>query len=140
VDNFIQWKGDEIVVEVKTTNNEVFEYRKRTNKPKMGHVVQLLIYMKILKKSKGILVYENKNNHELLIIPVEVNDHYRAWIDMAFQWMRDVRKAWEDKTLPTKNYRSNSKICKTCPIKKACGEAGVGVIKIASLEELSEVM
>jgi hypothetical protein len=59
---------------------------------------------------------------------------------MAFQWMRDVRKAWEDKTLPTKNYRSNSKICKNCPIKKACGEAGVGVIKIASLEELSEVM
>jgi CRISPR/Cas system-associated exonuclease Cas4 (RecB family) len=140
VDNFIQWKGDEIVVEVKTTNNEVFEYRKRTNKPKMGHVVQLLIYMKILKKSKGILVYENKNNHELLVIPVEVNDHYRAWIDMAFQWMRDVRKAWEDKTLPTKNYRSNSKICKNCPIKKACGEAGVGVLKIASLEELSEVM
>jgi CRISPR/Cas system-associated exonuclease Cas4 (RecB family) len=140
VDNFIQWKGDEIVVEVKTTNNEVFEYRKRTNKPKMGHVVQLLIYMKVLKKSKGILVYENKNNHELLVIPVEVNDHYRAWIDMAFQWMRDVRKAWEDKTLPTKNYRSNSKICKNCPIKKACGEAGVGVVKIASLEELSEVM
>jgi hypothetical protein len=54
--------------------------------------------------------------------------------------MRDVRKAWEDKTLPTKNYRSNSKICKNCPIKKACGEAGVGVVKIASLEELSEVM
>ena len=140
VDNFIQWKGDEIVVEVKTTNNEVFEYRKRTNKPKMGHVVQLLIYMKVLKKSKGILVYENKNNHELLIIPVEVSDHYRAWIDMAFQWMRDVRKVWENKTLPTKNYRSNSKICKTCPVKKACGEAGVGVIKIASLEELREVM
>ena len=140
VDNFIKWKGDEIVVEVKTTNNEVFEYRKRTNKPKMGHVVQLLIYMKVLKKSKGIIVYENKNNHELLIIPVEVNDHYRAWIDMAFQWMRDVRKAWEDKTLPTKNYRSNSKICKSCPIKKACGEADVGVIKIESLKELSETV
>ena len=106
----------------------------------MGHVVQLLIYMKVLKKSKGIIVYENKNNHELLIIPVEVNDHYRAWIDMAFQWMRDVRKAWEDKTLPTKNYRSNSKICKSCPIKKACGEADVGVIKIESLKELSETV
>ena len=140
VDNFIQWKGDEIVVEVKTTNNEVFEYRKRTNKPKMGHVVQLLIYMKVLKKSKGILVYENKNNHELLIIPVEVNDHYRQWIDKAFEWMRVVRKNWEDKTLPTKNYRSNSKICKNCPIKSTCDVAGIGVVKIESLKELSETL
>ena len=106
----------------------------------MGHVVQILIYMKILKKSKGVLVYENKNNHELLVIPVEVNDHYRDWIDNAFEWMREVRKAWEDRTLPTKNYRSNSKICKNCPIQKACAEAGTGVIKLASLEELSETM
>ena len=138
VDNLINWKGEDIVVEVKTTNNEVFEYRKRTNKPKMGHVVQILIYMKILKKSKGILVYENKNNHELLIIPVEVNDHYRKWIDQAFEWMRVVRKNWEDKTLPTKNYRANSKICKNCPIQKACASAEVGELKINSLEPLTD--
>jgi CRISPR/Cas system-associated exonuclease Cas4 (RecB family) len=140
VDNFINWKGEEVVVEVKTTNNEVFEYRKRTGKPKMGHVVQILIYMKILKKAKGVLIYENKNNHELLVIPVEVNDHYRKWIDEAFEWMRVVRKSWEVKELPTKNYRANSKVCKNCPIKKACDEAGAGVVKIASLEELSETL
>ena len=140
VDNFINWKDEEVVVEVKTTNNEVFEYRKRTGKPKMGHVVQILIYMKILKKAKGVLIYENKNNHELLVIPVEVNDHYRKWIDEAFEWMRVVRKSWEVKELPTKNYRANSKVCKNCPIKKACDEAGAGVVKIASLEELSETL
>jgi len=140
VDNFINWKDEEVVVEVKTTNNEVFEYCKRTGKPKMGHVVQILIYMKILKKAKGVLIYENKNNHELLVIPVEVNDHYRKWIDEAFEWMRVVRKSWEVKELPTKNYRSNSKICKNCPIRKACDEAGAGVVKIASLEELSETL
>jgi len=54
--------------------------------------------------------------------------------------MREVRQAWSKKTLPIKNYRSNSKICKTCPLKAACAEAGDGIIKIASLEELSEVM
>jgi CRISPR/Cas system-associated exonuclease Cas4 (RecB family) len=140
VDNFINWKGEELVVEVKTTNNEVFEYRKRTGKPKMGHVVQILIYMKILKKAKGVIIYENKNNHELLVIPVQVNDHYRKWIDEAFEWMRVVRKSWEVKQLPTKNYRSNSKVCKSCPIRKACDEAGAGVVKIASLEELSEAL
>jgi CRISPR/Cas system-associated exonuclease Cas4 (RecB family) len=140
VDNFINWRDDEVVVEVKTTNDMVFEYRKRTGKPKKGHVVQLLIYMKVLKKSKGILLYENKNTHEILIIRVDLNDTYLKWIDYAFDWMRDVRKAWVDQTLPTINYRKRSKICKTCPIKKACAEKGAGTIEIASLEELSEIM
>ena len=96
--------------------------------------------MKILKLSKGVLIYENKNNHVLLVLPVEVNSTYIQWVDYAFDWMRDVRTAWENKTLATKNYRSNSKICKTCPVKAACADAGVGSIKIKSLEELSEVM
>jgi len=109
-------------------------------KPKTGHLIQLLIYMKILGKKKGVLIYENKNNHELLVLPVEVDDNYREWIDNAFQWMREVRKAWEDRTLPTKNYRSNSKICKTCPIQQACADAGEGVVKIKSMEKLVETL
>ncbi len=139
-DAMINWEGEQIVGEIKTMLNEGFEYRKKTLKPKTGHLIQLLIYMKILKKSKGVLIYENKNNHELLVLPVEVTDYYRQWVDQTFQWMRDVRKAWTDKTLPTKNYRSNSKICKTCPIQKACDAAGSGVVKLKSLEGLSEVM
>lgn len=139
-DAMLNWEGEEIVGEIKTMMNEAFEYRKKTNKPKAGHLVQLLIYMKILGKQKGALIYENKNNHDLLIIPVAVNDHYREWIEYAFKWMREVRKAWTDQTIPTKNYRGNSKICKTCPVKAACAEAGTGTVKIASLEELSETM
>jgi CRISPR/Cas system-associated exonuclease Cas4 (RecB family) len=139
-DAMLDWEGEEIVGEIKTMMSEAYEYRKKTNKPKTGHLVQLLIYMKILGKSKGALIYENKNNHDLMIIPVEVNDGYIKWINYAFDWMREVRKAWEDQTLPTKNYRNNSKICKSCPIKATCSEAGTGVIKIASLEELSETL
>jgi CRISPR/Cas system-associated exonuclease Cas4 (RecB family) len=96
--------------------------------------------LKVLKKQKGVLIYENKNNHELLLIPVEVNDHYIKWVDKTFEWMRTVRKAWMDRTLPEKNYRSNSKICKSCPIQKACAEAGKGDIKIKSLEPLNEAL
>lgn len=139
-DVIINWNGDEILGEIKTMPMEGFEYRKKVGKPKIGHVAQLLIYMKILNRGKGILIYENKNNHDLLILPIEANDYYRKWVDGAFQWMRDVRKAWEDKTLPTKNYRSNSKICKTCPIAKTCANAGVGSVKINSLEALVEGM
>jgi CRISPR/Cas system-associated exonuclease Cas4 (RecB family) len=139
-DVMLNWEGEEIIGEIKTMMSEAFEYRKKTNKPKAGHLIQLLIYMKILGKQKGALIYENKNNHDLMIIPIEVNDGYRQWVDYAFNWMREVRKAWNDQTLPTKNYRGNSKICKTCPVKAACAEAGDGTIKIASLEELSETL
>jgi len=139
-DVMLNWEGEELLGEIKTMPMEGFEYRKKVGKPKTGHLIQLLIYMKIKKKAKAVLIYENKNNHDLLIIPVEVNDYYREWVDNAFQWMRDVRKAWETKTLPTKNYRSNSKICKTCPISKVCADAGTGSVKIKSLEALVETM
>lgn len=139
-DCIIDWNGEEIVGEIKTMPNDAFEYFKTKGSGKKGHLIQLLIYMKILKKAKGLLIYENKNNHELLVFPVEVNDNYRQWVDYAFDWMRGVRKAWEDKTIPKKNYRSNSKICKSCPVQQACANAEVGTIKIASLEELSEAM
>ena len=137
-DVMLDWQGEPLLGEIKTMMNEGFEYRKASMKPKTGHLIQLLIYMKILKKAKAVMIYENKNNHELLLLPVEVNDHYRRWVDQAFDWMRTVRKAWVDRTLPQKNYRSNSKICKTCPIKKACASAEAGDVKIKSLEPLED--
>jgi hypothetical protein len=54
--------------------------------------------------------------------------------------MKEVRKAWQDRNLPVKTYRANSKICKVCPIQKACAESEVGVIKIKPLEGISETM
>jgi CRISPR/Cas system-associated exonuclease Cas4 (RecB family) len=139
-DVMLDWNGEELLGEIKTMGNEGFEYRKAKGEAKTGHLIQLLIYMKIFKKKTAVMIYENKNNHELLVIPVEVNDYYRQWVDNAFEWMRVVRKSWEDKVLPKKNYRSNSKICKNCPLQKVCSEAPEGVIKISKLEELNEVM
>jgi CRISPR/Cas system-associated exonuclease Cas4 (RecB family) len=137
-DVMLNWEEKELLGEIKTMPNEAFEYRKNSGKPKSGHLIQLLIYMKILNKSKSVLIYENKNNHELLVFPIELNQYMFEWVENTFEWMRTVRKAWEDKTLPEKNYRSNSKICKTCPIQAACASAGSGEIKINSLEPLDE--
>lgn len=139
-DVILNWEGEELLGEIKTMPMEGFEYRKKTGKPKLGHLVQLLIYMKILNKTKAVLIYENKNNHDLLILPVEVTPGGYAvqWVNQTFEWMKSVRKAWEDKKLPEKNYRSNSKICKTCPLRATCDVAGKGDIKILSLEPLDE--
>ena len=115
---------------------ESFSYRKQTNKAPTYHLEQIIIYMKILKKSRGVLIYESKNSHELHIIPVEVNDNYIEWVDNAFEWMREVRKAWEDEQLPMKPYRSNSKVCKGCPVKETCFAGPKGDIKIEPLKAL----
>lgn len=139
-DAMLNWENEEIVGEIKTMKNDAFEYHKLHGKPKLSNVMQLLIYMKILKKSKGVLIYENKDNHDLLVFPIEVNDHYIAWIDNTFDWMRRVRQSWKDKQIPQKNYRSNSKICKGCPLKTACALAEPGTVKIEPLEKLSEAV
>lgn len=137
-DVMLDWDGDDLLGEIKTMPMEGFEYRKQHGKPKTGHLIQLLIYMRILNKTKAVLIYENKNNHDLLVFPVEATDYYIRWVNQTFDWMRNVRKAWEDKQLPKKNYRSNSKICKTCPLRATCDQAGEGQIKITSLEPLDE--
>ena len=139
-DVILNWEGEELLGEIKTMPQEGFEYRKASGKAKAGHLIQLLIYMKVLKKSKAVLIYENKNNHDLLIIPVEINDYYKKWVNQTFDWMKEVRKSWEEKKLPEKNYRSNSKICKTCPLSKVCADAGKGEVKIKSMEPLDESM
>ena len=137
-DVMLDWEGEDLLGEIKTMMNEGFEYRKINRKPKTGHLVQLLIYMKILQKKKAVLIYENKNNHELMILPVEIYQYYIKWINQTFHWMRTVRKAWNEKTLPEKTYRSNSKICKNCPLSKVCAEAGKGEIRINPMEPIDE--
>jgi hypothetical protein len=67
-----------------------------------------------------------------------MNDHFRRWVDQAFDWMKETYQGWKRQELPQKPYRSNSKICKVCPIQKACAEAGTGVIKLKPLELLED--
>ena len=134
-DGIIQWKEEQPVIEIKTMREESFAYRKYA-KPPSYHLMQLIIYMKILGKRLGILIYENKNSHELHAIPVEATEEYKTWADYAFEWMRTVRSQWESGEIPKKPYRSNSKICKGCPIAATCAVSEAGKKKIEPLEYL----
>jgi CRISPR/Cas system-associated exonuclease Cas4 (RecB family) len=134
-DAVIQWGEEQPVVEIKTMKEESFAYRKHA-KPPSYHLMQLIIYMKVLGKKLGILLYENKNSHELHAITVEPKEEYKAWADYAFDWMKKVRAQWESGEIPQKPYRSNSKVCKTCPLQKACESAPKGKEKIQPLEYL----
>lgn len=135
-DGILDWNDEILVCEIKTMREESFSYRKASNKAPSYHLEQIIIYMKILKLAKGVLIYESKNSHELHIIEVDVTDNYVEWVDHAFEWMRTVRKMWEDKQLPNKPYRSNSKVCKGCPVKDTCFAGPKGDIKLLPLEPL----
>jgi CRISPR/Cas system-associated exonuclease Cas4 (RecB family) len=132
VDSFIEWKDAEYVVEIKTCNADAFERYRAKNKPASYHVIQLLIYMKIYKKKSGIILYENKNTHDLLALPVNINQDHVDFMNYLFDWMREVYAAWTDKKLPEVPFRSNDiKICQNCPLQQACKDAPKGDIKIA---------
>lgn len=135
-DGLLSWDDETLVCEIKTMREESFSYRQNTNKAPSYHLEQIIIYMKILKLSKGVLIYESKNSHELHVIEVEVKKEYIEWVDTAFEWMRTVRKTWEDKVLPMKPYRSNSKVCKGCPVKETCFSGPKGDIKLLPLKPL----
>ena len=134
-DAIINWQEQEILTEIKTKTEEGFG---RTKKPANYHIEQLLIYMKILKKAFAILIYENKNNHEMLMFPVNLNQKYKDFINYFFDWMRQVKKAFDEKQLPRNPHRMkyNSKNCKDCMFLKVCQEKPEGVIDIEVRKEL----
>lgn len=131
------WNEGNLPVEIKTTRDIAFQRRKDAGTALPYHRSQLLIYMYIQGFDLGVILYENKDTHELLAIPLEMTPENRLWVENAFEWMRKVHKAWVDRKLPKKNYRANSKVCKSCPLAKVCATLPVeGDIHIPALEKL----
>ena len=131
------WNDGNLPVEIKTTRDIAFQRRKDAGTALPYHRSQLLIYMYIQHADLGVILYENKDTHELYAVPLEMTPENKQWVENSFEWMRSVRKAWNDKQLPKKNYRVNSKICKTCPLSKVCATLPVeGDIELPSLEKL----
>lgn len=136
-DVVLDWEGKRIPGEIKTIREEAFNYRKVSGTPADYHTAQLLIYMRQLKEDLGCVIYESKNSHELLIIPVEMTKEYSDWLDYLYNWMDEVHTSWTDGKLAKKAYRSNSKVCKGCPIKDDCAKAKAGTETIGKLEMLA---
>jgi len=76
--------------------------------------------MYLKETNSGFFLYEDKNSHELLIIPVYMDEDNKQYVEEVFDWMRTVRKSWSDRVLPKNPYRSNSKVCKSCPVRDTC--------------------
>ena len=138
-DVIFNWLGKSILGEIKTVRDEVFAFRKQSMQPTDYHMAQLILYMKLMNMKNGAIIYENKNTHELLVIPVDMKEEYQQWVDNAFEWMKSVRKAWTDRTIPKKVFRANSKVCKTCPLVSSCDAASPGTLKIERLQDFPKL-
>lgn len=122
MDALVEWQGEEIVCEVKTTKQDQFNHRAAQMKVPGYQLIQLLIYMKVFKKDKGFFLTENKNTGELLIIPVKMTEENQKFIDGVFDWMREVHRAATEGQLPKRPYTRSSFTCKTCPVQETCWE------------------
>jgi CRISPR/Cas system-associated exonuclease Cas4 (RecB family) len=139
-DFIINWDGEEIVGEYKTSAQEAFIFRKTNKNGSPAHVIQVLIYLKALELRRGFLLYENKNTQELLAIEISLDD-YEDYADYITNWMNKVYQNYVYSTymgevLPARPFYSRkSKECKTCPLKRSCYDGlGDGDVTIAPLE------
>jgi CRISPR/Cas system-associated exonuclease Cas4 (RecB family) len=138
MDVLVRWPGeaDSIVGEIKTTSENVFVGKRLSMKPSPNHLLQILIYMKITGKKKGFLMYENRNDLSLLVIEVQWNEVNEKILEDALSWMRTTHKAWVDRELPKRPFRSQAgKVCQSCPLNKVCWEEVLdGTNKIGKME------
>lgn len=131
---------ENIPLEIKTCNARSFEIRKEKMEATEYQLRQLLVYMKVKKAKLGLMLYECRDTFEIIIIPVVMTPEREAYIDKVFDWMREVEKAKNDGELIKvfAGRRSNSRICASCPIKKACDEAPEGTVDIPLLSKYTE--
>lgn len=136
-DVIVEYEGERVPIEIKTAKAEAFAHRQATLQPADYHVFQLLVYMKILGSKLGFIMYENKNDYSKLMLPVHMTPENEALIEDAFEWMRTVRKAYDESTLPDyfPGRRKNSRICGQCDLKSLCDKVGPGKVDIPLLKD-----
>ena len=125
IDLMVEWQGEEMVGEVKTTKDESFQMRASKMEAPGYQLIQLLIYMYVFNKEKGFFVIENKNTHQLLILPVKMTDARRKLVEDTFEWMRLVKKTSDEDKLPKRPFWKTSQECKSCPVFDDCWQGFV---------------
>lgn len=122
IDAMVQWKGEEIVCEVKTTKSTTWQVRANNNTVPGYQLVQLLIYMYVKDKPRGFLLTENKDTNQIFIYPVRMTDENKELVERIFDWMREVKKNADEGELPVRPFVKSSMQCKGCAVRNTCWE------------------
>lgn len=136
IDLIINWDGTDVIGEIKTAKQEVWDTRQSAMAPSENHMLQLLAYMKLKNIDEGFFLYENKNTQEVLLIPVMMNDRNKKIIDELFIWLQEVWDNFKNGDLPMRPFTKTQSACKYCPIKKECWSktAEFGTVQIEPYE------
>lgn len=134
VDVVVEQDGNRAVGEIKTVKAEQFMKRKDEGVPSESHLLQILIYMKILELDEGFVLYEDKNNHLVTANPVLMNEKNKEYIEYVFDWMKEVYDAYKNNKNVSRPFPKSSYICKYCPLNRVCHESSNGRTKISPLE------
>ena len=134
IDLVINWDDEEVIGEIKTAKQEVWDTRQAEMSGSANHMLQLLTYMKLRNAKEAFFLYENKNTQEILLIPVQMTDKNKEIIDNLFIWLCEVYDNYKDGGLPMRPFDKTSYACKGCPIKKECWKGDIGEVQIEPYE------
>lgn len=115
-DGIIDLYGHKLI-ELKSISNEGFEYRRIYKKPKDDHFRQAQIYMRCLDLNQAFVIYENKNNQQILPILIDRDDEF---IDKLFTKYSKIYKNFIDNKIPARPYKRTSKNCSSCDLASIC--------------------
>jgi hypothetical protein len=99
---------------------------------KGSHLIQVLLYMKILGIRNGMIHYENKDSGEDMMVPFWATDKHLEYADYLFDWMREVYAGFDREDF-TRGFSKGSYECKNCPVRKACWAGEDGTVTIENL-------
>ena len=120
IDALVTWQDQEVVVEVKTTQNSTWNSRVNSNTVPGYQLLQLLIYMYFTNHERGFLLTENKDTNQLFVFPVKMTEKNRQIVEDTLDWMRSVKENADNGELPTRPFNKSSYQCKGCPVKETC--------------------
>ena len=119
-DGIINWYGEKLI-ELKSISQEGFHYRQLHNKPKDEHYRQAQIYMECLNLDSGFVIYENKNNQQILPIFIERDQPFS---DKLFKKYRKFHGSYLSKEIPVQPYKRTSANCNSCDLVAHCWAGG----------------
>ena len=115
-DAIINWNGRK-VVEFKSINDYGYINVKRMRKPKDDHFRQIQLYLACLDMDSGFVIYENKNDQNILVFEIQRDD---AFLAKLYKKYVKVTETYEAGILPDRPYVKSSKSCLYCNVKDFC--------------------
>jgi CRISPR/Cas system-associated exonuclease Cas4 (RecB family) len=106
--------------EIKTAEDSQWLNKNITGEPSANHKIQLLTYMKIWGHKHGVFMYEDKNDQELCLIVISMDEENTKLIEYVFEWLRGVYDLYLAETLPNRAFTKSTYSCKGCPVRDVC--------------------